>query len=197
MTMGRVSKSRRTFLKPVHRTAEFCSTCHKVHIPSEVTKYKDFLRGQNHYDGFLLSAASGHGARSFYYPPIAQRSCAGCHMPLAPSTDFGARMFEGADQLSIHNHLFAAANTALPFLRHDAATVRAEQTFLADVARSSAPVVVRESWPEVDEWRRLLDRVRALDPNGWRTWAPVTGVVALRDLAAGRLPAPLGRPAQV
>jgi len=71
------------------------------------------------------------------------------------------------------------------------------QAFLADVARSSAPVVVRESWPEVDEWRRLLDRVRALDPNGWRTWAPVTGVVALRDLAAGRLPAPLGRPAQV
>ena len=126
---------RRTFLKPVHRTSEFCSTCHKVHIPSEVTKYKDFLRGQNHYDGFLLSAASGHGARSFYYPPVAQRGCAGCHMPLAPSTDFGARMFEGADQLSIHNHLFAAANTALPFLRHDAPTVRAGQAFLADVAR--------------------------------------------------------------
>jgi tetratricopeptide (TPR) repeat protein len=56
-------------------------------------------------------------------------------MPLAPSTDFGARMFEGADQLSIHNHLFAAANTALPFLRHDEATVRAEQMFLADAAR--------------------------------------------------------------
>jgi cytochrome c-type biogenesis protein CcmH/NrfG len=126
---------RRTFLKPVHRTSEFCSTCHKVHIPSEVTKYKDFLRGQNHYDGFLLSAASGHGARSFYYPPVAQRGCAGCHMPPAPSNDFGARVFEGADRLSIHNHLFAAANTALPFLRHDAPTVRAEQAFLADVAR--------------------------------------------------------------
>lgn len=126
---------RRTFLKPVHRTTEFCSACHKVHIPSEVTKYKDFLRGQNHYDGFLLSAASGHGARSFYYPPVAQRACAGCHMPLAPSTDFGARLFDGADQLSVHNHLFAAANTALPFLRHDAPTVRAAQTFLADVAR--------------------------------------------------------------
>ena len=126
---------RRTFLKPVHRSSEFCSTCHKVHIPSEVTKYKDFLRGQNHYDGFLLSAASGHGARSFYYPLVAQRACAGCHMPLTPSADFGARMFEGADQLSIHNHLFAAANTALPFLRHDAQTLRAEQTFLTDVAR--------------------------------------------------------------
>jgi hypothetical protein len=126
---------RRTFLKPVHRTTEFCSACHKVHIPADVTKYKDFLRGQNHYDPFLLSAASGHGARSFYYPPAAQRACAGCHMPLTPSTDFGARMFEGADRLSIHNHMFAAANTALPFLRGDAPTVQAGQAFLTGVAR--------------------------------------------------------------
>jgi hypothetical protein len=126
---------RRTFLKPVHRTSEFCSVCHKVHIPAEVTKYKDFLRGQNHYDPFLLSAASGHGARSFYYPSAAQRACAGCHMPLTRSNDFGARMFEGADALSIHNHLFAAANTALPFLRRDDRTVQASQAFLAGVAR--------------------------------------------------------------
>jgi hypothetical protein len=126
---------RRTFLKPVHRTTEFCSVCHKVHIPSEVTKYKDFLRGQNHYDPFLLSAASGHGARSFYYPPLAQRNCAGCHMPLRPSGDFGARIFEGADQLSIHNHLFSAANTALPFIRNDATTLQAQQAFLKGVAR--------------------------------------------------------------
>jgi len=126
---------RRTFLKPVHRTTEFCSACHKVHIPSDVTKYKDFLRGQNHFDPFLLSAASGHGARSFYYPPVAQRNCAGCHMPLRASADFGARMFEGADRLSIHNHLFAAANTALPFVRNDKEALEAQQRFLTGVAR--------------------------------------------------------------
>jgi tetratricopeptide (TPR) repeat protein len=126
---------RRTFLKPVHRTAEFCSACHKVHIPSDVSKYKDFLRGQNHYDAFLLSAASGHGARSFYYPPVAQRACAGCHMPLTRSTDFGARIFEGSDALSIHSHGFAAANTALPFLRHDDRTTESAQAFLTGVAR--------------------------------------------------------------
>ena len=126
---------RRTFLKPVHRTAEFCSACHKVHIPFEVSRYKEFLRGQNHYDPFLLSAASGHGARSFYYPAVAQRGCAGCHMPLTRSTDFGARIFEGSDALSIHSHGFAAANTALPFLRHDDRTTEAAQAFLAGVAR--------------------------------------------------------------
>src|SRR6185436_4737477 len=118
-----------------HRTAEFCSACHKVHIPADVTKYKDFLRGQNHYDPFLLSAASGHGARSFYYPPAAPGGCAACHMPLAPSADFGARMFDGATALSIHDHRFAAANTALPFLRHDARTLEATESFLAGVAR--------------------------------------------------------------
>ncbi|HJZ78517.1 MAG TPA: multiheme c-type cytochrome [Vicinamibacterales bacterium] len=126
---------KRTYLKPVHRTAEFCSACHKVHIPADVTKYKDFLRGQNHYDPFLLSAASGHGARSFYYPPSAPGACAACHMPLAASSDFGARMFEGASALSIHDHRFAAANTALPFLRHDDTTLVASQSFLAGVAR--------------------------------------------------------------
>jgi hypothetical protein len=126
---------KRTFLKPVHRSGEFCSACHKVHIPAEVTKYKDFLRGQNHYDSFLLSAASGHGARSFYYPPAAPGACAACHMPLAPSADFGARMFAGATALSIHDHRFTAANTALPFLRHDDRTLEATQSFLAGVAR--------------------------------------------------------------
>ena len=126
---------KRTFLKPVHRTTEFCSACHKVHIPADVTKYKDFLRGQNHYDPFLLSAASGHGARSFYYPPSAPGRCAACHMPLAPSADFGARLFEGATALSIHDHRFAAANTALPFLRHDEPMLEASRSFLAAVAR--------------------------------------------------------------
>jgi hypothetical protein len=126
---------KRTYLKPVHRSAEFCSACHKVHIPAEVTKYKDFLRGQNHYDPFLLSAASGHGARSFYYPPAAPGTCDACHMPLTPSGDFGARMFEGATALSIHDHRFAAANTALPFLRHDDRTLDRTQSFIAGVAR--------------------------------------------------------------
>src|SRR6185369_8903500 len=31
---------KRTFLKPLHKTAEFCSTCHKVSIPGELNKYK-------------------------------------------------------------------------------------------------------------------------------------------------------------
>ena len=74
--------TKKTFLKPFMRSAEFCSTCHKVSIPGELNKYKDFLRGQNHYDTYLLSGVSGHGARSFYYPEQAKTTCAACHMPL-------------------------------------------------------------------------------------------------------------------
>ena len=73
---------KKTFLKPLHKTAEFCSTCHKVSIPLELNHYKEFLRGQNHYDTFLLSGVSGHGARSFYYPEKAKKNCTECHMPL-------------------------------------------------------------------------------------------------------------------
>jgi len=109
---------KKTFLKPFMRSAEFCSTCHKVSLPGELTKYKDFLRGQNHYDTYLLSGVSGHGARSFYYPEKAQPNCAGCHMPLVASQDFGAKFFNPTnDVLSIHNHLFPAANTGISHLR--------------------------------------------------------------------------------
>jgi len=122
---------KKTFLKPLHKQAEFCSTCHKVSLPVELTKYKDFLRGQNHYDTFLLSGVSGHSARSFYYPPEARPNCNGCHMPLQASGDFGAKFFNPTNHLlSIHNHLFPAANTGVAFLRGEPGIVKAHQDFL-------------------------------------------------------------------
>jgi len=107
---------KKTFLKPFHKSAEFCSTCHKVGLPVELNHYKDFLRGQNHYDSYLLSGASGHGARSFYYPPKAFANCNSCHMPLKESSDFGAKDFDGSGVRKTHNHLFPGANTGLPTL---------------------------------------------------------------------------------
>ena len=104
---------KRTFLKPFHKTAEFCSTCHKVHLPIELNHYKEFLRGQNHYDSYLLSGVSGHGVRSFYYPKEAQTNCNGCHMPLKPSGDFGSKDFDGSGERKVHDHLFPGANTGL------------------------------------------------------------------------------------
>jgi tetratricopeptide (TPR) repeat protein len=110
---------KKTFLKPFMKSAEFCSTCHKVSLPQELTKYKEFLRGQNHYDTFLLSGVSGHNARSFYYPEKAQQNCNGCHMPLKASQDFAANYFNPTNTTTrfIHDHLFPAANTGVSAIR--------------------------------------------------------------------------------
>ena len=61
---------RQTFMKPFMRldSAEFCSSCHKVHLDVPVNNYRWF-RGFNDYDNWQASGVSGQGARSFYYPP--------------------------------------------------------------------------------------------------------------------------------
>lgn len=106
---------KKTFLKPLHRTAEFCGSCHKVHLPPEFNHYK-WLRGQNHYDTFLLSGASGHGVASFYYPAKASENCASCHMQPMASEDFAAKSYDDSGQLKVRDHMFPSANTAIPHL---------------------------------------------------------------------------------
>jgi len=126
---------KQTFLKEHHRSAEFCSTCHKVHLPPELNNYK-WVRGQNHYDSYFLSGVSGHGVQSFYYPPKATHNCSACHMPLARSNDFGARRFDESGELKVHDHQFPAANTALPHLLGYPAWVNeAHRKYLEGVVR--------------------------------------------------------------
>lgn len=135
LVKAKPSFHKKTFLKPFHKSAEFCSTCHKVHLPAALNHYKEFLRGQNHYDNYLLSGVSGHGARSFYYPPNAIHDCNKCHMPLVASNDFGAQFFDGASELSVHDHLFPSANTGLAWLRDRDEIIDAHREFLKDVMR--------------------------------------------------------------
>ncbi len=126
---------KKTFLKPLHQDAEFCSTCHKVSIPEAVSGYKEFLRGQNHYDAWLLSGVSGHGARSFYYPDQAETDCNGCHMPLHASTDFGAKQFDDSGELKVHDHLFPGANTGVAWLKDCPEAVTTHSEFLEQSTR--------------------------------------------------------------
>ncbi|MCA9290008.1 MAG: hypothetical protein KDA25_02705 [Phycisphaerales bacterium] len=128
---------KKTFLKPLHRTAEFCGTCHKVHLPEELNGYK-WLRGQNHYDAFLLSGVSGFGVTSFYYPPKAETNCNGCHMPTVASNDFGAKHLDDSGTLKVHDHLFPSANTAIPTMvemRDPEMAIAAHREFLTGSLR--------------------------------------------------------------
>ena len=117
---------RETFLKPFHReqTADFCSSCHKVHLDVPVNGYRWF-RGFNDYDNWQASGVSGQGARSFYYPEKPQK-CADCHMPLVRSDDPAAK------NGFVRSHRFPAANTALPYVNGDTTQLTAVQDFLRD-----------------------------------------------------------------
>ncbi len=115
---------RRVFLKPFMKTqtAEFCSTCHKVHLDVPVNHYR-WIRGFNEYDNWQASGVSGQGARSFYYPPKPMQ-CADCHMPPVASKEAGN--VNGI----LRSHAFAAANTALPMANQDATQLAAVENFL-------------------------------------------------------------------
>ncbi len=126
---------KKTLLKPLHRSAEFCSTCHKANLPEEVNHYR-WLRGQDHYDSFLFSGVSGHRVDSFYYPPHAVARCSACHMPLQVSDDPAARDFNDSGQRSIHNHQFPAANTGIAhLLKLPDWVLQAHQERLSNVTR--------------------------------------------------------------
>ena len=117
---------RRVFLKPFMRdqTAEFCSSCHKVHLDVPVNHYR-WIRGFNEYDNWQASGVSGQGARSFYYP-AKPAQCADCHMPLTQSND------QGNISGFIHSHRFPGANTALPTANEDPEQLKVTENFLKD-----------------------------------------------------------------
>jgi len=115
---------RRVFLKPFMReqTAEFCASCHKVHLDVPVNHYR-WIRGFNEYDNWQASGVSGQGARSFYYPQKPSQ-CADCHMPLVRSGDMGN--IGGF----VHSHRFPGANTAIPTANEDAEQLKVTENFL-------------------------------------------------------------------
>ncbi len=133
---------RRTFLKPFMReqTAEFCSSCHKVHLDIPVNRYR-WIRGFNEYDNWQASGVSGQGARSFYYP-ASPMMCADCHMPMVQSKD------EGTVDGFVHSHRFPGANTAVPTANQDLEQLELSKKFLQDKNLSVDIFAVSPAGPE-------------------------------------------------
>jgi Flp pilus assembly protein TadD len=181
------SLHRKTFLKPVHRTPEFCAACHKVSLIPALNDYR-WMRGQDHYDTWYDSGVSGRAVRSFYDPPK-PKACRDCHLPPYRSDEFGNRGGQ------LHDHLFPAANTALPFIRGDQATQKRIQEFLQNkvltvdlfaIKRSEQVVVLGEQPPSVSPGETLdlevVVRTRGVGhpfTNGTgdsnETWVSLTG----------------------
>jgi tetratricopeptide (TPR) repeat protein len=177
---------RAVFLKPFMReqSAEFCSTCHKVHLDIPVNNYRWF-RGFNDYDNWQASGVSGQGARSFYYPAKSQ-VCVDCHMPLLASQDPGNR--DG----KVHSHRFPGANTAVPYANQDDAQMSATEKFLksgfitvdifaispVEKQASGTPMVRRTEVPQANSTFAIGEE------------AEHQGPALIRDI--GKIAAPLG-----
>ncbi len=186
---------RRAFMKPFMRldSAEFCASCHKVHLDIPVNQYRWF-RGFNEYDNWQASGISGQGARSFYYPPKSS-TCVDCHMPLVASRD------PGNHNGFVHSHRFPAANTAVPFVNQDDEQLRATEQFLKDGALSVDIFAVSpEKAPSfgntgsLEMRRRSSDTVQAASSFAVGEEAESTAVPAvIREV--GRIAAPIDRAA--
>jgi Tfp pilus assembly protein PilF len=148
---------RRVFLKPFMRTdvAEFCSSCHKVHLDVPVNRYR-WIRGFNEYDNWQASGVSGQGARSFYYPKTPM-NCADCHMPLVHSND------DGNINGLVHSHRFPGANTAVPTANEDQAQYEFAKNFLQD--------------------KQLSVDIFAISPAGKETTAPTRSEMGKLEIA--------------
>ncbi|HWZ86186.1 MAG TPA: tetratricopeptide repeat protein [Thermoanaerobaculia bacterium] len=147
------SLHRKTFMKPVMKSPEFCSTCHKVALIPALNGYR-WLRGQDHYDGWYDSGVSGRAVRSFYDPPK-PKACRDCHLPDFRSDEFGNK------KGFLHDHVFPAANTALPFIRGDRDTQRTIEEFLQNKVLTVDVFAVRRG----DELVVLGDRPVVVHPG--------------------------------
>ncbi|MDE2805968.1 MAG: tetratricopeptide repeat protein [Gemmatimonadota bacterium] len=158
--------------KPFFRESAYCATCHKVSLTEPVNGYR-WLRGQNEFDSWDDSGVSLNAARTFYLPP-ARRECQDCHMPLEPATLGDLAAEDGM----VRSHRFLGANTALPFIRGDDATLRRIADYLrADKLRIDIFAV---RTPGADSARLLADEGSSV-PAG----VPVTFDVVTRNLGVG------------
>jgi tetratricopeptide (TPR) repeat protein len=189
MTYLNPEPHRRTFMKPFMRedSAEFCATCHKVHLDIPVNDYRWF-RGFNDYDNWQASGVSGQGARSFYYPPKTS-TCSECHMPATKSNDPG-RHADG----TIHSHRFAAANTALATVNNDDAQFKAVSDFLTSgfiTADIFAVSPIDEKTEGTRMIRRSGDAPQAASTSAVGEEAEQSGPVFIRDV--GQVAAPIDK----
>lgn len=138
-----IPSHKRAVMRPLLRTPEFCSTCHKVDAPPSLNGYKH-IRGFSAYDEWQQSGAS-HEAVSPYYKSEQRVDCRGCHMPKIESLNDRA-----AKSGVIASHRWLGANTAAPLFYGQTKQVELTEQFLsAKVISADIFTLKRESTGEL------------------------------------------------
>jgi tetratricopeptide (TPR) repeat protein len=134
---------KRAVMRPLLKSPEFCSTCHKVDAPPSLNKYKH-IRGFSAYDEWQQSGASRETVQPFYQRD--QRvDCRGCHMPKVESANDRA-----AKQGKIASHRWLGANTAAPLFYGQHEQAKLTEGFLqADVLDVDIFAIKREATGEL------------------------------------------------
>ncbi len=156
-------------------SSEFCATCHKAEVPPEINNWH-WLRAQSEYDAWHASGVSMNNSRSFYHPPAA-RNCQDCHMHKVvdhrdPTADANGM---------VKSHMFAAANTALPYLRGDTEMIERITDFLRTACRIDVTALeIPQSDGSADPVLLAAGETTVLKPG-----AEVEAHVVVRTLGVG------------
>lgn len=123
--LANIPKHKRAVMRPLLRSPEFCSTCHKVDAPPSLNGYKH-IRGFSAYDEWQQSGMSLESATP-YYRREKRIDCRGCHMAKVESQNDRA-----AKQGVIASHRWLGANTAAPLFYSQHEQVKQTIEFLED-----------------------------------------------------------------
>jgi len=114
---------KRAVMRPLLKSPEFCSTCHKVDAPPSLNGDKH-IRGFSAYDEWQQSGAS-HESLLTFYRREERADCRACHMPKVESANDRA-----AKQGKIASHRWLGANTAAPLFYDQKEQVELTKAFL-------------------------------------------------------------------
>ena len=173
--MADVPSHRRAMMRPLLKTAEFCSSCHKSIAPPELNGYK-FIRGFSVYDEWQQSGASREAVAPFYRKPK-QVDCRTCHMPPADAAEDKA-----AKEGLIASHRWLGANTITPLFYGQKRQAEETVEFLRDqVLKVDIFALRREATGE----QALALDTKAENRLAFRPGEEVTAEVVVANKKAG------------
>lgn len=174
LTFARPALHKETFLKPLHRTADFCGACHQFSVPAELSGGAP-VPVFNQYDSFMGSGLAGRAPDGFYFPDTDHANCNACHMAALPTAGSGSVRNAEATQERNSDHRFATERG----LAANAGGLAANAGGLADITSSAATSAT--SQPETGH------RLKTCTTNGLESRATNIQPIASIDLFGIRL----------